>query len=180
MLQFNSLKITQDKKHLIIDVQVQPLDYYENVVIDSIVIDTQNTFTELGPSSKPLMTINCGGVKRYVDYIDIDTIADNLFFVYAITSGEPADNTPCGMTDPYVLGVTYDKQPFYIQGMNLFGELNGCEPARNFIDYILQQQAFNISLETGNYNTAINYWNSFFDKKETTITSKCGCYGRIR
>ena len=45
------------------------------------------------------MTIDCGRVKHYRDYIDIDTIADNLFFVYAISVGEPLETTPCGLTE---------------------------------------------------------------------------------
>ena len=40
MMQFNELRITPDKKHLIIDVQVQEMRYYENVYLDTIIIDT--------------------------------------------------------------------------------------------------------------------------------------------
>lgn len=179
MISYNELRITPDRKHLIIDVQVQDLPYYENVLLDTIVIDTQKTFIETGPSSKPFMTIACGGVKQYREVIDIDTVADNLFFVYTISSGEPSEDTPCGMTEPYILGVTYDKYPQYLRGMKLFGELEGCDIPKNFIDYILQQKAFDISLDTGNYTKAIEYWEEFFNTKEKTISRKCGCHGRI-
>lgn len=180
MLQYNQLSISQDKKHLIIDVQVQDMSYYENVYIDTIIIDTQKTFSVTGPSSKPLMTIDCNHTKHFRQFIDIDSIADNLFFVYTISTGEPADNTPCGMDTTSILGVTYDKYPMYFQGMKFLSEMNGCEPASNLIDYILTNKAFDLSLQTGNYQTAIKYWNEFFDKKEKTISSKCGCHGRFR
>ena len=180
MLQWNELRITPDKKHLVIDVQVQDLEYYENVVLDTIIIDTQKTFIETGPSNKPLMTISCDGVKHFREFIDIDTISDNLFFVYAISSGDPAENTPCGMSESSILGVTYDKYPFYSRGMKMLSEIDGCNPPSNFINYILQQKAFDISLSTGNYLRAIDYWNEFFNVKEFTISQKCGCYGRVK
>jgi hypothetical protein len=40
MIQFNDLKITSDGKTLIIDVSVKDLDYYTNVFLDSIIIDS--------------------------------------------------------------------------------------------------------------------------------------------
>ena len=180
MLQFNELRVTQDRKHLVIDVQVIDQDYYKNVYLDTIIIDTQRTYKATGPSSKPLMTIDCNHSKHYREYIDIDTLADNMFFVYVISTGEPSDDTPCGFDNPYILGVTYDKYPMYLQGMKLIGELEGCEPAGNFIDYILTNKAFNLSLTTGNYSKAIDYWNQFFDEKEKTVSSKCGCHGRFK
>lgn len=179
MLQWNELRITPDRKHLIIDVQVQPLPYYDNVYVDTIMIDTQKTFLDTGPSNRSLMTISCGGVKHYRDYIDIDTLADNLFFVYAIASGDPAEDTPCGMAEPYILGIAYDKYPIYAKGMKLIQQIGGCEPANDFINYVLQQKAFDISLATGNYTQAIQYWNLFFNYKEQTVKSKCGCHGRF-
>lgn len=180
MLQFNELRITTDKKHLIIDVQVQDLPYYTNVYLNTIIVDTQKTYSALGPSSSPLFTIDCGTSKRHREVIDIDGVSDNMFFVYAISTGDPEPGTPCGMDDQYIMGVTYDKYPLYMQGMSLLEEMGGCNPPDNLIDYILQQKAFNISLDTGNFSKAIDYWNNFFNIKEKSVVNKCGCHGRIR
>jgi hypothetical protein len=79
-----------------------------------------------------------------------------------------------------ILGVTYDKYPMYLQGMKLLNELNGCDPPGDLIDYILTHKAFDLSLQTGNYLKAIDYWNEFFDEKEKNISSKCGCHGRVK
>lgn len=54
MLEFRELRITPDGNHLIIDVAVREHSYYENVFIDSIIIDTQDTYIQNGPSSKPV------------------------------------------------------------------------------------------------------------------------------
>lgn len=56
MIQFNELRITPDSKHLIIDASIDNSSYYDNVIIDSIVIDTQDTYIANGPSSKSIYT----------------------------------------------------------------------------------------------------------------------------
>lgn len=180
MMIFNELRISQEGKHLIIDVQVDALRYYDNVYIDTIIIDTQKTYSPLGPSSKPLFTIDCGHVKHYRNFIDIDSVSDNIFFVYVLSSGEPADDTPCDMDSSMILGVTYNKYPIYQQVIKMLNSIEGCEPPRDLIDYILQQKAFDISLKTGNYTKAIEYWNIFFSDTEKTINSNCGCHGKYR
>lgn len=58
MLHFNELRITQDNRFLIIDVSVDNQDYFEDVLLDSIVIDTQDTFVMNGPSDNPLYVYN--------------------------------------------------------------------------------------------------------------------------
>ena len=52
MIKFNELRITPNNESLIIDVSIEDASYFQNVVLDSIVIDTQDTYTQNGPSSK--------------------------------------------------------------------------------------------------------------------------------
>lgn len=54
MIEFRELRITSDGKYLIIDAAVKEHSYYENVFIDSIVIDTQDTYVQNGPSNNPV------------------------------------------------------------------------------------------------------------------------------
>ena len=56
MVQFNELRITPDGQKLIIDVSVKDLEYYTNVYLDTVQIDTQDSFVESGPSSKVVYT----------------------------------------------------------------------------------------------------------------------------
>lgn len=51
MVTFNELKITPDGQKLIIDVSIKDLPYYKNVYLESISIDTQDTYISSGPSS---------------------------------------------------------------------------------------------------------------------------------
>lgn len=56
MIHFNELRITQDGKYLIIDASVDNQDFFDDVLLDSVVIDTQDTYVVNGPSSKPIYT----------------------------------------------------------------------------------------------------------------------------
>lgn len=53
MVEFKELRVTPDSKNIIIDVVVNDL---EGVYLDSIVIDTQDTYIENGPSTTPVYT----------------------------------------------------------------------------------------------------------------------------
>lgn len=181
MLQYNELRITQDKKYLIVDVQVQELSYYENVYLDTIIIDTQKTYSALGPSNNPFMTIQMEpNTKHYRKFIDIDSVADNMFFVYTTVNGSPSEDVPCGMSQETILGVAYDKYPIYKQGMSLLSQLHGCDIPSDLKDFILQNKAFEITLQAGNYPKAIEYWGLFFKEKEKAVKSGCGCHGIFR
>lgn len=67
MVQFNELRITPDGNTLIIDVAIKDLRYYDNVGLDTILIDTQDTFTAEGPSSKAVKfpVINSIGAESF-------------------------------------------------------------------------------------------------------------------
>ena len=62
MIQFNELKITSDNLHIYIDAQVRSEEYYANIGIKTLIIDTSTTFTETGPSSNALYTLDVLGV----------------------------------------------------------------------------------------------------------------------
>lgn len=210
MVQFNELRITPDGKHLIVDVQVDPLSYYDNVYIDSIHIDTQDTFIQTGPSSKTIYTYivpedinekvysqDCGcrvldeadneqiyvdeaGLKHLRQIIDLDGIQNNLFFVWVLTKGQPSADTPCGMKEQMVLGVVYNDQPLLWNAMKMLEGLNGCTPDKAFIDFILEREGFDLALKTGNYTKAIEYWKRLFVKKVPKLENHCGCNGAAR
>lgn len=52
MVDINELYITPDNKRMIIDVSVKTAPYYDNVYLDSITLDTQDTYVETGVSSE--------------------------------------------------------------------------------------------------------------------------------
>lgn len=54
MVIFNECRIDKEGKNLIVDVSVDSLSYYKNIHLESITIDTDETFIENGPSSNPI------------------------------------------------------------------------------------------------------------------------------
>lgn len=215
MLQFNELRITPDNKYLIIDVSVKNEIYYKKVVIDSIVIDTQDTYVSNGPSSKPIYiyTNECDlsmiysssenicnpvleeesmsycfteglessqHVRLLLSTKDLGVPLDTtMFFVYAIASGTPAPDTPCGLDNSIIMGTVVNLYPFYQNTMKYVNELNdNCQIPKGFIDMILRLKALELSIRTGNYIQAIKSWKRFFGIHSNQVpVTKCRCNG---
>lgn len=186
MVQFNELRINQSGDRLIIDVSVKDLSYYTNVYLDEILIDTQDTYTDSGPSSKAIysktMEGNQKSLRLELGKGDISSsLLDNMFFVWVRTKGTPAANTPCGEDNTLTLGVTIALYPLYQQAFGYIKELEKeCATPKGFINFILQLKALQLAVRIGHYTQAIKYWEKFFrGLKKDVVTNKCGCYGGI-
>lgn len=183
MIQLNKCNITADGKHLILDVEVSNLSYYQDIYISDIIIITQKQFKIDGlpdPSENSVFTHiqTEADTKQYSTVIDVDSIGDNLFFIYFKMEGTLAADTPCGMKNMIALAVAYNPMILYNQGMPYINSLEGCNPSREFIDYILKYNAFKTALSTGNYTDAINLWNNIINVKQSLyVNHKCGCHG---
>ncbi len=56
MIVLNQCRIDHEGKHLIIEATVENLSYYKDIYIDSIIVDTNETYSPNGPSNKPIFT----------------------------------------------------------------------------------------------------------------------------
>lgn len=56
MVVLNECRIDQEGKHLIIEATVENLSYYKNVYIESVIVDTNNTYSPNGPSNNPVFS----------------------------------------------------------------------------------------------------------------------------
>ncbi len=181
MVHFNELQITPDGQYLIIDVNILGDTYYENVYLDSVIIDDQTTYVGSGPSSNPKYTytidsaLNKKHLRLCLSRAELGGLS-GLFFVYVRIKGTPAPDIPCGMDNITTMGTVTNMYPFYQQAMNYIGEVaNNCSVPQNFIDYILRLKALELAVKTGNYPDAIKYYNRFFNGKEQVIVRKGGC-----
>lgn len=191
MIKFHELKITPDNKHLIIDVSVEESSYYEDIILDSIVIDTHNTYVENGPSSKPVFTynvteeddVNKKHTSLVIDLEDLNIpIRSTMFFVYVLTSGSYSPDTPCELRKTTEIGTVVNLYPLYTQAMMYTKEVaNSCTIPKGFIDCILKIQALDLAIRTGNYIEAIRYWNKLFKslslKAIDSPSNYCVCHG---
>lgn len=215
MIVFNNLKVSQDNKYLYIDVQIENSTYFKDVYIDSIFVDTDETFVNNGPSNNAIKVYSATAeypqvfsendqennvldqeneqtvytdeefylrqVSLSLDRTVIGNLENRIFFVYVIAAGTPAPDTPCGMDVNQVMKAVINTYPIYQNSMNYISELNNsCKVPHNFIDYILNVQAFDLSIQTGNYNKAIQLWKDYFTSIPKIETLTCGCNERTR
>lgn len=185
MVQFNELRINSEGTKLIIDVSIKDLQYYQNVYLDNISIDTQDTFIESGPSDKVAYSYTLEGdaknIRLELGIGDIlPSLLDNMFFVWVRTKGIPTPDTPCGMDSLYSMGVTLYTCPIYDYIMQYVREVEkSCSVPKGFIDSFLQWKAFEVSIATKNYVQAIFYYNKFIRRLRVfpNKSTNCSCYG---
>ena len=219
MIHFNELRYSKDNKYLIIDVEIDTLSYYKDMIIDTIMIDNQNTYINNGPSSTPIYTYkaqdqydntylipeNCSCAPIRVDedksycftygkdtmkHIRIEVPLEiyginphsDILFVYAIASGTPTPDTPCGYDNNKIMGTVIDLQGVYNYMMSYIREIEkDCSVPRRFIDSILRFKAIEIGVKTGNYPLVIKYWNDLIKKQQDSPDIKdCMCYGQYK
>lgn len=200
MIRFNELKI--ENNYIIIDVQIEEEKYFKDMYIDSIVIDTQDTFIANGPSSKAIYTktfntdidINkeeiiytqgtdkYNRVRIYIDSKNLNVdIHKTMFFVYIIAGGTPTADTPCRWDENKALHTLVDTQVLYNNMIQYVKELNkDCSTSDNFINAILQFNAIDLALKTNQYPLAIDLWKRFYsDIESNVVLPNYGCNGRL-
>lgn len=200
MIRFNELKI--ENNYIIIDVQIEEEKYFKDMYIDSIVIDTQDTFIANGPSSKAIYTktfntdtdVNkeeivytqgtdkYNRVRIYIDGKNLNVdIHKTMFFVYIIAGGTPTADTPCRWDENKALHTLVDIQVLYNNMIQYVKELNkDCSTPDNFINAILQFNAIDLALKTNQYPLAIDLWKRFYsDIESNVVLPNCGCNGRL-
>lgn len=200
MIRFNELKI--EDNYIIIDVQIEEEKYFKDMYIDSIVIDTQDTFIANGPSSKAIYTKNFNTgvdakkedivytqgkdkynrVRMYINAKDLNVdIHKTMFFVYVIAGGTPAADTPCRWDENKALHTLVDTQVLYNNMIQYVKELSkDCSTPDNFINAILQFNAIDLALKTNQYPLAIDLWKRFYSNIESNVVlPNCGCNGRL-
>lgn len=192
MIHFNELRIV--KNTLIIDVVVRNEEYFDNVYLDKIVIDNQDTYVDTGmPSSTPIYeyviptykkngnTNKLKHIRLELTHLDLRRPLTDLFFVYIQTKGNPAPTTPCTLDHKTTLGTVVDMYPFYQKSILFLKELTKCcEVPQDFTDFMLRIKALELSIKTGNYIEAIKFYNRFFKGKHHNLHIKGGgcCCGK--
>lgn len=179
MIQFNEIRVSADGERLIIDAEVKDFSYFKDVYIDTIFVDSQDTYTENGPSTKPLYTYEAINEKRVRLELreELGTSLDKtMFFVYVVTKGNVDPEYDCCCEHKVTtMGVAVNLYPVYqklIYGVKQIE--SDCEIPRHFIDSMLRFKALELSIRTGHYTQAINYWNRYFRNiKNNNTTCKC-------
>lgn len=186
MVQFNLLKINPDNS-ISLDIQVKDMSYYTNVYLDKIILEQKSDYIESGISNNPVFTYTLATQNSKREQITFDSsdfnipvdVADNLFIVYVKVKGTPSSDTPCGMDNITTTSVLYKREPFLQKGLSFIREIDySCDIPKNFIDFILQEEAMKLATTTGNYTKVIELFNKFkSNTSSSTLTNKCSCNG---
>lgn len=183
MIHFNELRITPDEDLLIIDASIDKQAYFQNVLIDKILIDTQDTYSPNGPSNTPLYSYDAQQAKDVRLELNIQDLkvspSDTMFFVYIVATGVPLEDTPSSLNKNIIMGTVISLKSIYKKALGYIKQVEcSCEIPKNFIDLILRFKAIELCVRTGNYPQAIKYWKKFFMKGSCSlIDSNCNCYG---
>lgn len=201
MIIFDRLQISNKGDMLYIDAHVNEASYFDDNYIDEVVIQTADQVSETDP-----LTVGESYVYRYstesrvreihlaltpANFNELFTKGDfssDLFFVYIICKGTPSECTPCRLDEMTTVGVTFDYGLLYNNVMgNIKNLSDSCEVNTDFIDYILNFNAFKLAVETEHYLDAIDIYNRLMGKdvvRKTTSSSsgkvttrRCGCHG---
>lgn len=183
MIKFTELRVQNERLTIVAEVR-EIEHYYDNVYIDKIIIDTQDTFISSGHSANPIYSVTIDGEqKRFSISLDATQLGgidinNTMFFVYAKAKGTPAPSTPCGYDKEYSVGVTFSLCRIYNATMGYVKQIeNSCEIPKDFINMILQFKAIQYSVDSGHFTQAIKYYNKFYKNLSVNTSSNCGCHG---
>lgn len=204
MIIFDQLRISDDGKRMYINAHVNKASYFNDIYIDSIVIQTADKVSETDPglptsdyvyikkaeeNAKELnLVLEASDLSRSWES-DPKAIAFNrgdmsktLFFVYIKCKGTPGSCTPCRLDEETTLGVVFDENVLHQRVMDYTKELVAdCSIPSAFIDFILLWNAFKSAIETEHYIPAIKFFNMMFEEVgkscQSRIIKTCGCNG---
>lgn len=191
MIDLKELRISEDGECLVIDFKVEDLDYYKDIYLSSIRIDTDETFNINGPSNKPIYEKEFEDIKvpGKDEYRGVkakrlvltkqelgDALKNNILFIYITVKGTPAPNTPCGKDNVTSLFTTAYMYPLYHDSVCLLKQVNNlCDIPKDLMQHILQLKSLELSIKAGNYTMAIQHWN--FLRLKNKVITKCKCNG---
>lgn len=193
MIDFKHLEFLNSKT-LRVSVEVKDLDYYTNVYIDSIIIDTEDTVCETGPSDNPARTIHYDGnlksINTTIDVSDIVSDGPKMLFVYIRCTGTPAVNTPCGLDNQDSMMPVVDYQSVYDSALKLARCTSKCGCADGnchidvvFANFALQYFRMEQGLKNGNWSDAydaycwLTHKNGNVKYKGSSASKRCSCDG---
>jgi len=158
----------------------------EDVKQADLVIDTAVlTAAHLNWNTQEEEPVDDSKAYADTDYGNKDFSHDLFFvFVHCKSVGNINQCFPyisCSLQEETTLGVTFDTKLLYQRVMGYTRELaNSCEIPSNFMDFILNFNAFKAAVETDHYIDAIGFYKQMFDmvgSNGVTTYKPCGCHG---
>lgn len=205
MVIFNELRITENGKCIIVDCEVENVDVYSDMYIQSIYLEYYKNATSASmPSSKAyLLYENKDGDtsvkgKRLTfqkellpaTEFGISGFEGGLFYVIVNCDGTlPASisSMPCGYDSTTDVGAILDWKTFYSRGMSYVSSItagcskpNFCDNPVAFEEFLLLWNALKLALSTCNWDMVSELWDRFLrvsvgGTSSTVVSGGCGC-----
>jgi len=167
MIVINNISIKEDGHTLNVSAVINSTTYPPTTYFDSIIIDTQDTYLNTGPSTTPIYTHSIVDVDNHHTLttinMDIDLsqvgvdITKTMFFVYL---KETSTETIVGETK---FDVAISLRDYYVSALSSLKDLDcKCSIPKDFIDTYLLVKAILLCLESKSYDMAIRYWNKYY------------------
>ena len=202
MIVFNELRLSEDKKNLIVSCGIEDLNIYDGLYIDTVYLEYYKNMQSSGsPSEKAILLYDHGetGMDEQALQICFDEslITENfgttkfeggVFYVIVRCDG-PASalanlgTMACGFDNTVDIGVVVDWQMLYAVGMQHIAKLStscdfDCADSTGFSSFSILWNAIKLAISTCDYNVLEKLWDKFIRisvKNGIRISSGCGC-----
>lgn len=203
MIIFNDLRISEDKDCLIVDCEIEDVDGYDGMYIESISLEWYKNILDSGmPSSKAYQMYEDDGTKAIThvrvsvkkedldaSIFGTDTFDNGLFFVYVHCDGTPTnpdtlDGYGCGADKTWDTGIVLDWKMIYEWGLGYAARLarncgNVCDEPTGFKQFILYWYGLQLAISTCDYSKVRDLWDNILRMHRTNnfapLSGGCGC-----
>lgn len=201
MVVFNELRLSDDKKKLIVDCFIENLNIYSNMYIKEIAVDYYKNVETSGDPSEHAITIysntgNDTSVKAVSVCLKEEDLTSSfgtthfeggLFYVFVICDGTPAASVaslPCGYDEDTEIGIVPDWELLYEIGMKYIMNMasscfDKCTDESPFMHFILLWNSLKMALSTCEYNVLEKIWDmilrTYRRDGTTMVVNGCGC-----
>lgn len=200
MVQFNELRITDNKTCLTVSCFVENLSMYSGMYIKSIDVYYYKNYSTAGGSSEHAIniysntsddttvksvrkTLYAAQLESVANEFGTSTFAGGLFYVVVEcdgTLGSGAALYECGADSTVDVGVVVDWEKIYSEGMRyITSYYNNCKTPCDvslWEDFILRWNALKLAIATCDWDMVNTLWDKIFFRSATRASaSGCGC-----
>lgn len=200
MVIFNDLRLSDDKKTLVVDCSIEEITIYSDMYIKSVYLDYYKNVTTPGvPSDKALLIYEnteddetvknlrkCISEASLVPAFGTTTFEGGMFYVIITCEGDlPASTSTfyCGADDATDVGLVLDWKMVHETGMQFVAAMNTgcvsvCEDNKDFMSFVLLWNALKLALASCDYTQLATLWDKFkrvYSADSLGAVSGCGC-----
>lgn len=193
MIQFDTLRICEDKDTLELTCSVSKESAFNKVFIRKIYLDYYKNTTGDEPNDKSVVIFSNTDDDHDVKSVEIrwpanalpesfgvKTYKNGMFFIFVEWGGTPDYlKVDCTETSAYAKAIVFDWKRVYTEGIGLIKYASDlkckCSDNDSLIDFILRWNALKLAIATCDIDAAKYIWSHLFSDVEQIKSGGCGC-----